>query len=253
MFDILFARTFLIVGGMLLITALTSKLNKAFEKAWEMWVTVIATFVFLFAILFFANWFPVNIILVAIFSALIGWEIGPVITLYGKQYQLRKYLKSQGIVVKKGQKLSDQQQQELVSKGKEFEREFQASDYAQQWQGVVTQAIFATAFAVFATAGIVFLTAIDFGFLGSILFVALLLLIIMSLLNAFIFHSPVFSMLRAYLGAIIFTLYLLFDFNRLEQMAGDESWGTAVDLAVNLYLDIINLFLFLLEILADSD
>ena len=36
-------------------------------------------------------------------------------------------------------------------------------------------------------------------------------------------------------------------------MAGDESWGTAIDIAVNIYLDIINLFLDLLEILAESD
>jgi len=36
-------------------------------------------------------------------------------------------------------------------------------------------------------------------------------------------------------------------------MAGDESWGTAIDVAVNIYLDIINLFLDLLEILSESD
>ena len=44
-------------------------------------------------------------------------------------------------------------------------------------------------------------------------------------------------------------------FNALEKAIarGDNSWGTAVDIAVNLYLDIINLFLDLLEILAASD
>jgi len=36
-------------------------------------------------------------------------------------------------------------------------------------------------------------------------------------------------------------------------MAGDESWGTAIDVAVNIYLYIINLFLDLLEILSESD
>ena len=50
-------------------------------------------------------------------------------------------------------------------------------------------------------------------------------------------------------------LYLIYDFNALEKAIarGDNSWGTAVDIAVNLYLDIINLFLDLLEILAASD
>ena len=47
----------------------------------------------------------------------------------------------------------------------------------------------------------------------------------------------------------------IYDFNALEKAIarGDNSWGTAVDIAVNLYLDIINLFLDLLEILAASD
>jgi len=44
---------------------------------------------------------------------------------------------------------------------------------------------------------------------------------------------------------------LVYDFNRLEKAVaqGDESWRTAVKIAVKLYLDIINLFLYFLEIL----
>jgi len=68
------------------------------------------------------------------------------------------------------------------------------------------------------------------------------MLIVMGLLNIFFFRSEIFSLVRAYLGAVIFTLYLLYDFNRLETMVGDETWGTAIDIAVNIYLDIINLF-----------
>jgi FtsH-binding integral membrane protein len=34
---------------------------------------------------------------------------------------------------------------------------------------------------------------------------------------------------------------------------GDESWGTAVDLAVNIYLDIVNLFLLILEAMAENN
>ena len=37
-----------------------------------------------------------------------------------------------------------------------------------------------------------------------------------------------------------------------QMNAGDESWSTAIKIAVNLYLDIINLFLDLLQILAES-
>ena len=60
---------------------------------------------------------------------------------------------------------------------------------------------------------------------------------------------------RAYFGVLIFTGYLLYDFDMLEKQmnAGDESWSTAIKIAVNLYLDIINLFLDLLQILAESN
>ena len=246
MFDILFARTFFIVGGMLIITAITARINKAFETAKEMWITIIGTFAFLFAIIFFADIYPLNLLLVAIFSALIGWQIGPTIEHFGKRFKLRKYLKNRGVVIKKGQEITDEQKKEL-------EQSFDTNQYHQEWHNVVFQALFATALAVFSTAGIVFLTSIDFGFLGGFLLISLIMLIVMGLLNIFFFHSKIFSLVRAYIGAVIFILYLLFDFNRLEKMAGDETWGVAIDIAVNIYLDIINLFLDLLEILTESD
>lgn len=79
------------------------------------------------------------------------------------------------------------------------------------------------------------------------------MLIIMGLINAIFIKSKMISLVRAYVGAIIFTLYLLYDFNQLEKKAGDESWSTAINISVNIYLDIINLFLDLLEILAEAD
>ena len=246
MFDILFARTFFIVGGMLIITAITARINKTFETAKEMWITIIGTFAFLFAIIFFADIYPLNLLLVAIFSALIGWQIGPTIEHFGKRFKLRKYLKNRGVVIKKGQEITDEQKKEL-------EQSFDTNQYHQEWHNVVFQALFATALAVFSTAGIVFLTSIDFCFLGGFLLISLIMLIVMGLLNIFFFHSKIFSLVRAYIGAVIFTLYLLFDFNRLEKMTGDKTWGVAIDIAVNIYLDIINLFLDLLEILAESD
>ncbi len=244
MFDILFARTFLIVGGMLVITSFTARINKSFETKKEMWITIIATFVFLFAIVFLANFYPLNLFLVAAFSALMGWEIGPTIESIGKTYKMKKFLKSRGINLKKGHTIT-------ADLKKEFGKSFNADEYYNEWRNVVFQALFATAFAVFATAGIVFLTSIDFSFLGGFLFIALLMLVVMALLNIFVFRSRIFSLIRAYIGVIIFTLYLIFDFNRLEKMADDKTWGTAIDIAVNIYLDIINLFLDLLEILGD--
>ena len=72
----------------------------------------------------------------------------------------------------------------------------------------------------------------------------------MYLLNAFLFKSSVFALVLATL-VHSFTLFLIYDFNRLEKLANDESWATAIDISVNIYLDIINLFLDLLEILSE--
>ena len=245
MFDILFARTFFIVGGMLLITALTARLNKAFKSAAEMIITVGGTFAFLFLVVLFAHYYPANLILVAVFSALVGWQIGPTIEFFGKRFKRNKFLKSRGITLNKGESLTDEQE-------KAFEQSFDAKSYSSEWHNVVFQALFATSCAVFATVGIVFLTSIDFSFLGSFLLIALFLLIVLGLLNLFLFRSSLFSLVRAYLGAIIFVLYLLYDFYRLKRMAGDKSWGAAIDIAVNIYLDIINLFLNLLQLLGEA-
>ncbi|MCC7051356.1 MAG: hypothetical protein IT239_06230, partial [Bacteroidia bacterium] len=96
MFDILFARTFILVGGMLIITAITSRINKTFETEKEVLITIFGTLAFLFAIIFFANFYPLNLFLVAIFSALIGWQIGPTIEFLGKRFKMKQYFKNRG-------------------------------------------------------------------------------------------------------------------------------------------------------------
>lgn len=220
MFNLLFSRTFTIVAAMLLITSLAAQKNKIYETKTEMWVTNIGTFVFLFAIIFFEDLFPINIALVGVFSGLVGWSMGPTIESMGQRYT-----------------------QNNAHKG----------TVKTPWNQVVSQAVFSTAIATAATAGIVAFSPIDFSFLGGFLLIALLILIIMGLANAFFFKSKLFALVRAYIGVVIFTLYLLYDFNQLEKLASDETWGTAVNIAVNIYLDIINLFLSILEILSNSD
>ena len=228
---------------MLLITSLAARRNKVFETATEMWATLIGTFVFLIAIKIFEDSFPVNLLMLSIFSGVVGWGIGPTIEYFGLEFKLRKYFKSRGIVVKKDQVITEEQRQE-------FERSFDRNLYHSEWHNVVFQALLSTALAVFVTAGVVYFTSIDFSFLNSFLFIALIILVILGLLNIFLIRSSLFSLVRAYFGAIIFVLYLLVDFARLESNAENKTWGAAVDIAVSLYLDIINLFLFILEILS---
>ena len=87
--------------------------------------------------------------------------------------------------------------------------------------------------------------------MGSFLFISLIILVAIGLINVFFIKSRMLSLIRAYAGAVIFTLYLLYDFDQLQKHAGDESWSTAIEISVHLYLDIINLFLDLLQILAE--
>ncbi|MDA7849791.1 Bax inhibitor-1 family protein [Porticoccaceae bacterium] len=246
MLDILFARTFLIVGMMRCLTAVTAKVNRYFETAFEMWATFIISLLLLFLIFGFAGSYPLNIIIVAAFSLVIGWEIGPAIEHFGTRYKLRMHLKDRGVVLKKGEKATEQQIQE-------FSAAFDRDTYHKEWQNIIFQAVMGTALAIVSTASVVFFTDIDFGFLGGFLLISLIILIMMNLINIIFIKSKFVSLMRAYVGAVIFTLYLLYDFNRLEKFAGDESWATAIEISVNIYLDIINLFMDLLEILSESN
>ena len=284
MYDILFAKTFFIVGFMLIITTFFSRINKAYETTSEALITILGSFASLFAIMFFSENYPTNLILVAIFSGFIGWSMGPTISAIGESFKMKKYLKKAGVksktVVTDKKKFidkifgaEDEKKTMYYKKSNptelfEIESEkyksivdeikssnnFKKDNYHQEWQNIVFQAMSATTIAVIATASIVFTSSVDFSVMGGFLFTALLILIIMGLLNHFIFKSRKFSLVRAYFGVLIFTGYLLYDFDMLKKQmnAGDDSWSTAIQIAVNLYLDIINLFLDILYILAES-
>ena len=270
MFGILFAKTFFLVGMMLAITTITSRINKVYETGMEAILTFLGTFAFLIAISYFDDIFPLNILLVACFSGIIGWSLGPTITHIGRRFKLKRFLAARDIKSKKDEdnkeliihyrEVEDKEIQiiadeELENLFKDFEIEIEkgGDPYNKKWQDTVFQAMLGTSIAVLATATLVSFSSIDFSFLGMFLFIALLLLVAVSILNIFFFKSSRLSLIKAYFGVLIFTLYLVFDFNRLEsQMAeGETSWSAAIDIAVNIYLDIINLFISLLEILAE--
>ena len=283
--NLLMSRTFLILGGMLVVTTITSRLNKAYETTLEAVFTIGGTFLFLFMVMIYGDSYPLNLVMVAIFSGFIGWSLGPTIAYIGERFKFRKYLKSKGILSKSVKKIQnptiadrlfgkadekkfiyyykadpaksfDMMSDEFKKLKDDFEKTVLPHDrYNQEWQNVVFQAMLGTTLAVIIAGSIVALIPTDFSFLGIFLWISLLALIFMEILNAFVFKSERRRLLYSYAGVVIFSLYLIYDFNALEKAIarGDNSWGTAVDIAVNLYLDIINLFLDLLEILAASD
>ena len=283
--NLLMSRTFLILGGMLVVTTITSRLNKAYETTLEAFFTIGGSFLFLFMVIIYGDSYPLNLVMVAIFSGFIGWSLGPTIAYIGERFKFRKYLKSKGVLSKTLKKIQnptikdrlfgkadekkfiyyykaeptksfDMMSDEFKKLKDDFEKNILHHDrYNQEWQNVVFQAMLGTTLAVIIAGLIVALIPTDFSFLGTFLWISLLALIFMEILNVFVFKSERRRLLYSYAGVVIFSLYLIYDFNALEKAIarGDNSWGTAVDIAVNLYLDIINLFIDLLEILAASD
>ena len=62
----------MILGGMLVLTTISSRFNKAYETKTEFFITVGGTFLSLFVIYFLGDKFPANIFAVGVFSLFIG-------------------------------------------------------------------------------------------------------------------------------------------------------------------------------------
>jgi FtsH-binding integral membrane protein len=93
---------------------------------------------------------------------------------------------------------------------------------------------------------------------GSFLIMGVVGILISLLLNAFFFHSAGFDLAISFIGVLIFAGLTAYDTQRLKQqyryVAGSgEIAGKAVVLgALSLYLDFINMFLFLLRFMGAS-
>lgn len=109
-----------------------------------------------------------------------------------------------------------------------------------------------TVMTTFAAAMVGMYSGLDFSFLGKFLFFGLLGLIIINIFRLFVQIEGTKRKIIATLGIIIFVGYLLYDFNNLHKankLLEFNNWVTAQDFAVNIYLDIINLFLDILDFL----
>ena len=87
----------------------------------------------------------------------------------------------------------------------------------------------------------------NFTRLGDYLFLGLLILLVASLVGIF-FHSIGFALLIAVFGVALFCGYILYYVQRAKYLA--DTLPNAIGLTVSLFLAMLNLFLFILEILA---
>ena len=114
-------------------------------------------------------------------------------------------------------------------------------------QGVIVlQALAATAAVTAALTIYARSTSRDFSGMGGYLFAVLIGLIVASVIGIFV-HSTVLQMVISGVACILFSVYLIYDVQRIATT--QASRGNAIRLALSLYLDIFNLFLNLLYIL----
>jgi modulator of FtsH protease len=116
--------------------------------------------------------------------------------------------------------------------------------------GVVINAAATTGVGMAVIGAIVYATSFDFRKLTSFAFAALIGLLIIGVLSMFI--KIIHPMTYSWATLAIFSLMLFIDFSRIrsggEYMAGSGSYMSPVQLAVQIYLDAINIFLSLLRI-----
>ena len=91
----------------------------------------------------------------------------------------------------------------------------------------------------------------NINFIGysSFLFSMLATLLVLSLFQLFI-HSSIMESFITFFGVFVFTLYLLYDLNLLYNREYDEF--DPIMIAIDIYLDIINMFLYILQCLSGT-
>ncbi|KAF2902510.1 hypothetical protein ILUMI_03672 [Ignelater luminosus] len=112
-------------------------------------------------------------------------------------------------------------------------------------QAVVLQALLLTLAVLGGLTLYTFQTKRDYSAMHSGLFAGLCILLLGGLLQLF-FHSTVFELVISIGGALLFCLFIVVDTQMLMQTLSPEEYILAT---INLYLDIINLFLYILRIL----
>ncbi|XP_076246596.1 glutamate NMDA receptor-associated protein 1 lifeguard isoform X2 [Calliopsis andreniformis] len=98
-----------------------------------------------------------------------------------------------------------------------------------------------------------FQTKFDFTALHSILFVALIIFLLFGII-AIIWPGKTMSLVYASLGALLFSVYLIYDTQLM--IGGNHKYSISPEeyifAALNLYVDVVNIFLYILAIIGSS-
>lgn len=117
----------------------------------------------------------------------------------------------------------------------------------------VILAVGITAAVCFALTIFAFQTRFDFTALNGILFAALIVFVLFGIIAMF-FKGRTITLVYASIGALLFSVYLVYDTQMM--MGGKHKYSISpeeyVFAALNLYLDIVNIFLYILTIIGAS-
>nr|XP_012560304.2 protein lifeguard 3 isoform X1 [Hydra vulgaris] len=201
-YAILFCQL-LVSVGIVCLFVLVHPINSYVKKNVAMfWMAWIATIVLMIAIACCENvrrTFPMNFIMLSLFTLCESYLIGVV----SAHYNVNEVLLAMGIV-----------------------------------------AVVSLAITIFA-----FQTKYDFTMMGGFLLVLVIVLLCFGIFTIF-FHSKIVRLVYACLGALIFGLYLVYDTQLM--MGGEKKYSISPEdyifAALNLYLDIVMLFIYILEI-----
>lgn len=122
----------------------------------------------------------------------------------------------------------------------------------------IASVFFITAGTFAAMSLVGYFTKKDLSGLGRLLFMALIGLVIATLVNVFLIKSGGFSLIVSYVGVLIFVGLTAYDTQKIKNMLveADDVSADAQKIALMgslaLYLDFINLFLYLLRIFGNS-
>ncbi|XP_054013804.1 protein lifeguard 1 isoform X1 [Hylaeus anthracinus] len=98
-----------------------------------------------------------------------------------------------------------------------------------------------------------FQTKFDFTGLNSILFVAMIIFLLFGII-AMIWHGKTMTIVYASIGALLFSIYLIYDTQLM--IGGNHKIAISPEeyifAALNLYIDVINIFLYILTIIGTS-
>ncbi len=111
---------------------------------------------------------------------------------------------------------------------------------------ILGEAFLITAVTSLALSVYAWTTKRNFNRLGAYLFMGVILLIVASLISIF-FHSTLFVLVISILGVGIFSAYVLYYVQRAKYMA--DTMPNAIGLTVSLFITVLNLFIFILQIL----